>query len=405
MKNRLEILGYKPATLKHDTNGWYILYYVYSPVTNKLERVRTKLNGVRENFKRLNDFRSYADKMVQDINLKLAGGWTPLIEQQNASLFKPMNLATEEFISIKKRELRQSTMVAYKSVLSILNNWIVEELHSPDCPASMFNHALAVRFMDFLFTEPTEEEIRKAKAQKKQPRKALSANAWNTYLKKYRAIFSWFEEHCYCKENPFERIKTKQKEEKRRGLIPAEVRGQIFDYCEENMPNYILVCMLIYYSLIRPKEIALIQLRDINLEEGYILIPTDKAKTHIERAAPLSPELIERLKEMHLENYPQDYYLLGTEYVPSESPAYHGKYKKDWMKIREALHLPQEMQLYSFKDGGITEMIDEQNVNIHLVQQAAGHQDVTTTMKYARKVDPEMIKKIRSCGTSFRPIK
>ena len=405
MKNRLKILGYKPATLKHDSNGWYILYYVYSPVTNKFERIRTKLNGVRENFKRLNDFRSYADKMVQDINLKLAGGWSPLIEQQNASLFKPMNLATEEFISIKKRELRQSTMVAYKSVLSILNNWIVEELHAPDCPASMFNHALAVRFMDFLFTEPTEEEILKARAQKKQPRKALSANAWNTYLKKYRAIFGWFEEHCYCKENPFERIKTKQKEEKRRGLIPAEVRGQIFDYCEENMPNYILVCMLIYYSLIRPKEIALIQLRDIHLDEGYILIPVEKAKTHIERAAPLSPELIERLKAMHLEKYPQDYYLLGTEYVPSEAPAYHGKYKKDWMKIREALHLPQEMQLYSFKDDGITEMIDDHNMNIHLVQQAAGHQDVTTTMKYARKIDPNMIEKIRSCGTSFRPVK
>ena len=405
MKNRLEILGYKPATLKHDSNGWYIQYYVFSPVTNNFERIRTKLNCVRDNFRRLNDFRAYAEKMVQDINLKLAGGWTPLIEQQNASLFKPMNLATEEFISIKKRELRQSTMVAYKSVLSILNNWIVEELHSPDCPASMFNHALAVRFMDFLFTEPTEEEIRKAKAQKKQPRKALSANAWNTYLKKYRAIFSWFEEHCYCKENPFERIKTKQKEEKRRGLIPAEVRGQIFDYCEENMPNYILVCMLIYYSLIRPKEIALIQLRDIHLDEGYILIPVEKAKTHIERAAPLSPELIERLKAMHLEKYPQDYYLLGTEYVPSEAPAYHGKYKKDWMKIREALHLPQEMQLYSFKDDGITEMIDDHNMNIHLVQQAAGHQDVTTTMKYARKIDPNMIEKIRSCGTSFRPVK
>lgn len=405
MKNRLKILGYKPATLKHDSNGWYIQYYVFSPVTNNFERIRTKLNCVRGNFRRLNDFRAYAEKMVQDINLKLAGGWSPLIEQQNASLFKPMNLATEEFISIKKRELRQSTMVAYKSVLGILNNWIVEELHSPDCPASMFNHALAVRFMDFLFTEPTEEEIRKARAQKKQPRKALSANAWNTYLKKYRAIFGWFEEHCYCKENPFERIKTKQKEEKRRGLIPAEVRGQIFDYCEENMPNYILVCMLIYYSLIRPKEIALIQLHDIHLDEGYILIPTEKAKTHIERPAPLSPELIERLKTMHLEKYPPDYYLLGTEYVPSESPAYHGKYKKDWMKIREALHLPQEMQLYSFKDDGITEMIDDHNMNIHLVQQAAGHQDVTTTMKYARKIDPNMIEKIRSCGTSFRPVK
>ena len=132
MKNRLQILGYKPATLKHDSNGWYIQYHVYSPVTNRFERIRTKLNCVRDNFRRLNDFRVFAEKMVQDINLKLAGGWSPLIEQQNASLFKPMNLAIDEFINIKKRELRQSTMVAYKSVLGILNNWIVEELHAPD---------------------------------------------------------------------------------------------------------------------------------------------------------------------------------------------------------------------------------------------------------------------------------
>ena len=88
MKNRLKILGYKPATLKHDSNGWYIQYYAFSPVTNKLERVRTKLNCVRDNFRRLNDFRAYAEKMVQDINLKLAGGWSPLIEQQNASLLQ-----------------------------------------------------------------------------------------------------------------------------------------------------------------------------------------------------------------------------------------------------------------------------------------------------------------------------
>lgn len=227
MENRLQILGYKPATLKHNTNGWYIEYHVYSPVSNKSERIRTKLNVVRDGYKRLNDFRAHADKMVQDI--------------------------------------------------------------------------------------------------------------------------------------------------------------------------------LIFYSLIRPKEIGLIQIRDINLEEGYIVIPEDKAKTHIERYAPLSMELIERLKEMHLERYPKDYYLLGSEYVPSEKPAYTGKYKKDWMKIREDLHLPQEMQLYSFKDDGITGMVDDCNVNVHTVQGAAGHQDVTTTMKYVRKIDLDMIKKIQNCGISFHP--
>ena len=68
MKNRLKNLGYKPATLKHDSNGWYIQYYVFSPVTNNFERIRTKLNCVRDNFRHLNDFRAYAEKMVQGLH-------------------------------------------------------------------------------------------------------------------------------------------------------------------------------------------------------------------------------------------------------------------------------------------------------------------------------------------------
>lgn len=380
--------------------GWYIEYRVFSPVTNQMERQRMKLNTLKRNYARQADFRAHANKIVCELAAKLAGGWSPLMEYQDQRLYMPLSAALDEFLKSKERDLRKATMVSYKSTAGILMEWLTTEVNAADCQASYFNHTLAVRFMDWLYSEPSDEEQKRRRKEKRQPRKALSANAWNTYLKKYRAIFSWMVEHCYMKENPFTTIKKKKAQAKTRGLIPPEYRKKVFDYCSEHEPNYILVCKLIYSSLIRPKEIEMIQIKDIHLKEGYIRITEDKAKTHFERTAPLTDDLINHLQGMHLEHYPENYYLIGTDYIPSEKPAYHGKYKKDWMKIREDLKLPAAMQLYSFKDSGITEML-EAGMDPLTVMKIADHHDLSITTKYASHVDPDLLKKVREQSPSF----
>ncbi|MGN6985924.1 hypothetical protein ACTHSL_14355, partial [Neisseria sp. P0008.S010] len=61
-------------------------------------------------------------------------------------------------------------------------------------------------------------------------RPKFNNNTYNTYLKKYHACFAWMVEHGYSKENPFEKIKTRQKQEKIRTLIPVEYRDIVINH-------------------------------------------------------------------------------------------------------------------------------------------------------------------------------
>ena len=70
------------------------------------------------------------------------------------------------------------------------------------------------------------------------------------------------------------------------------------------------------------------------------------------------------------------------------------------MKIRKDCGLPDEMQLYSLKDSGITEML-EAGVSINQVKEAAGHADISTTNKYIGKDTEKMIEAVRGANVSL----
>ena len=110
-----------------------------------------------------------------------------------------------------------------------------------------------------------------------------------------RCFFNWALEHCYCKENPFEKIKLLPKQRKKRILIDKETRDRITDYFRREKPQMLLVSMLVYSSAIRPKEIANIQLKHINIDKHYILIEETNAKNHKARCATITKEITEMI--------------------------------------------------------------------------------------------------------------
>ena len=76
--------------------------------------------------------------------------------------------------------------------------------------------------------------------------RGVAARACNNQLKMERALFSWAVQKCYCKENPFELIKTKKQEEKKRVLIPIDTRKKIREYLEQHNPNFLIVLELVF---------------------------------------------------------------------------------------------------------------------------------------------------------------
>ena len=380
-----EFMGYTPPILKKTASrGEHIEYYVYNPVTMKMERQRIRLEKLSHQFKNRSQYKQMVMQLMMNLTGKLAGGWTPYGENQNVAEYTPINKAIEAYIADKSRDLRKASMVSYISVAKIFVEWLTtQNIH--EMASHLLNQRTCQRFMDELRDRPK-----------------FNNNTYNTYLKKYRACFAWMVDRGYCKENPFEKIKTLKKQEKIRQLIPVDAREIVINHVRTSKhPNYEIVMHLIFTSLIRPSEIERLQVRDVDLKNKCIHIPANKAKTHKDRDAALSDTCIALL--IPLLSKPgilPTWYLINSNYECGPDPCYHGMFKKHWMKIRKECGLPDEMQLYSLKDSGITEML-EAGVSINQVKEAAGHADISTTNKYIGKDTEKMIEAVRGANVSL----
>ena len=372
------VLGYVPAQLKKNKSlGEFIEYFVLCQATGKMVRQRMLVNKLKSRFSSRSDFRAHISEVIVTINAKLAGGWTPFNTQQDSREFTPFDKAMEMYVADRKRDLRDASIVSYVSTCKLLTDWLASQGIST-MAVNLFNGRMAIRYMDYLLTRPR-----------------FNNNTYNTYLKKYRACFNWLKEHAYVQENPFEHIKPRMELEKKRGLIPADAREKVLRYVRaSDVPNYEIVLHLVFSSLIRPSEIERLQVEDVDFENRSIHISSEKAKTHIDRHAPLSDDCIVLLRKIGVERAPKRYFLLGKDLVPAREQCWHGKFKKEWMKVRAACGLPDSMQLYSLKDSGITEML-QSGIDPLTVMKAADHHDLSITTRYASHRDDNMIKKVR----------
>ena len=318
--------------------------------------------------------------LVQELNTKLAGGWSPFLESSNSRFYTPLLSLLDEYLAEKEKELRKASVLSYKSFCNVFGNWIKE--NAPTVRSGNFTRVYAVQYLDDFY------------------KKKIVARTYNNQLKQCRAFFSWLVERCYAKENPFANFKTKRADQKKRILIPENTRKEIREWCLANKPNYLIVLQLVFNSLIRPKEIAELRMKDLNLQEKYIMVRSEVAKTHNARYASLSDELVRLLSAPEFAKAKLNDFILSNGYVPGPVPISKARFRKDWDKMRKALNLPDEMQLYSLRDTGIN-MLLKSGVDTLTVMQHADHHDLSITTKYANHADPNLIKSINEKAPAF----
>jgi len=381
-------VNYVPACLKkHPSEGWRIEYYVYNPVTQQLERKRIRLNNLKDHFRTIPEFKQHANQIVCSINARLAGGWSPFGESENARLYTPLVEVLEKYYQEKERELKEKSLSSYKSQVDIMKEWINRVV--PGIKGVQFNQMVAAQYLDYIYLE-----------------RKVSNKSYNNYLKHCRLFFSWAIEKCYTKENPFTHFSKKKEEKKKRVLIPSAERAIITEYFQKNYPEYLLVCHLVFTALIRPIEISRIKVKQVHLKEKYIYMPEEQTKNGYARSAPLSDELIQMLAD-RLKNAKANDYLIGERFLPGPVPMHVNNYAKTWAKMRERLNkghkepiIPDTMQLYSLRDTGINLMI-KSGIDTVSVMHAADHHDLSITTKYADHVDPNLINLINSKAPKF----
>ncbi|MCK9156636.1 MAG: site-specific integrase [Paludibacteraceae bacterium] len=373
--------NYLPAVLKEYPSGWMIEYYVESPKDHQLKRIRIRVDKIRKRYKLKMDARKHVMGMVLAINNKLMTGWNPFFHGEDSRLYVSMKDVSELFINEKKKEMRPDTMRSYSSFINIFLGWL--NRYDPKMFASMFTRVWAVKFMDYAYNE-----------------RNVSARTYNNYLKISKVMFNWSLEKCYVKENPFNSIKSKRKEPKTRTIIPKQYRDMITKHLEGD--NFLIVCNLVYTSLIRPKEIRNLRVGDVDLEGRFIRVPGEVAKNHHSRYSAINKKTIDLLKGINLERYKKTDFLfsdIDTLY-PGSVQLYSSKFTKLWDSVRKELKLPKEMQLYSLRDTGISEMI-KAGIDDLSIMQHADHSSLDITSIYAKHEDPNLVKLIYEKAPEF----
>ena len=184
----------------------------------------------------------------------------------------------------------------------------------------------------------------------------------------------------YIKSNSVVGIPTMTVEEKKREVIDPLSRKKIFEYFKEQDPNFLTLCMLIYFCFIRRTEITRIQVGDIQIQNGIILLPSKRTKNKKTQAVTIPKKLLLRLSE-HVDGANTDDFLFSNNFLPGKNPIKPKKISDTWSAMRKILELKSTYQFYSLKDTGITQLF-LMNVPLIKIRDQARHHDIRMTEKY-----------------------
>ena len=364
-------VDFKPAEIHDTKSGTLIVFYAKNPMTGSLERQRIKLNYIHEKNERM----KYGRMLVQKINRQLYEGWSPILEKAGFSkvvtVDEAIKLYKKSYAGVRPDSLRSydSQMKSFAEFCTLYN--IIEK------PIATFGRQQAQNYM--MHVEG----------------RGLSSKTYNNYIRFMGQFFNFCIDKGLAKENPFASIKLRRVDEKKRTVIPPEIRKKIMDFLvREQMDGYRLICLLTYHCLIRPKELLMLKVGNVSLKNDLIIIPASVAKNHCERQISMPMEIATLMVD-YLRDADDNLYLFSKGYLPGKQLLSTRDTGRTWSNMRKALRLPDCYQFYSLKDSGITEML-EAGVPAKMVQELADHHSLEMTQKYVGKSHAEDIR--RKCA-------
>jgi integrase len=358
-----------PRLVKGKT--WYIYFYAFSPEIGKLKRLRIKITHLSKNKRELEKI---SQVIINNLSNKLMSGWNPFIDStsdMNYAQFEDVCLEYSEYIKklCSGGTMREKTLYGYECMRLTLMTWN-NNRKIPITYIYQFKKKLVSEFLDYIYVE-----------------KGDSARTRNNYLTWVKVFSNWLVQRDYLKVQPTNGISAiRTQKEKNRTIIPDIQLQTLYDYLEKTNKNYLLACYLLYYTLIRPKEMAKLKLRYFNIKEQTILIPGEISKNRRTSAVTLPQKVIYLMLDLGTFNYPIDYYLFSQDFKPGKEFVSEKRFSDYWVfKIRKDLDFPLEYKFYSLKDSGITTMLH--SCDPLTVRDQARHSSIAITNIYAGRSD------------------
>ena len=376
-------IEYMPARL---TRGkiWYISFYAYDPSIDALRRCRVKVNRIKDK----NERRLAAVSLMREINLRLHQGWSPFITDDTRShhlLFEVL----DKFLKVKSRSIEPGSMRSYMSFVSTFKKWMLSSGYNERVQVRSFDRTMASAFMMDIDENPR-----------------IALRTYNNYVAFGRALSNWMMEFNYIPRNPFDHIKkkdTRKAPKKSRRTLTDGEKKQLFDFLISNEKyEYLAMCLLCYYCLMRDKEIVSLKVGDIDIKRQLVRVDESIAKNDHTSWRTIPDAMLPWLQKLDL-NAPKDYYLFSYAgnyiFSPGRVRTCERKVAKYWSDIiRPALGWGLDLKFYSLKDTGITDMASA-GVPLNLVKEQADHSSLEMTNIYMGDSGGKAHEQIRHIST------
>ena len=341
----------------------YVTFKAKDPETGRLKEKRYSLLKWRAGQER----ETMASQLLVNILNRLQQNWNPFVPDMEDRSSTLLDNVIEDFkesvnAEVRKKIKKDKTRVDYFSRLKMFQRWAKQH------KVALISHCTSAVVDNYL--------------QSNLVVKGNSARTRNNNRTFLSAFFGWCVKRHYLKSNPCTSIENVREGHKlRTPLSPMEMQ-RLKDYLLQNDKPFLLAVMMQYYTLIRPKEMSHLKLRDFSLKEQTVIVPADISKNRREEPVALNDRIIRLMLDLHVFDSPGNYYLFGRDFHPSMRYANERIFRERWTKIREELHLPYSKKFYSLKDTGIIDLIaTEGAVN---ARDQARHTSIAVTNLYTR---------------------
>ncbi|MGM7723737.1 tyrosine-type recombinase/integrase [Metabacillus sp. Hm71] len=233
----------------------------------------------------------------------------------------------------------------------------------------------------------------------------LSPVTVNIRLSAMRTMFRRLHNEKFIAENPGARIhKLRTDEQKLFTLTDKQVKRLFSTVDHDSFAGYRdYVAMLVMLKCgLRSNEINSLEVKDIDFDNGVILLPGAKNKNRKTRTVPMTKKVIDHL--LQLINETREYFDSAVTFVFTNQ---FGERMKDD-------HLRKRMDFYARKAGlkgecrasphslrhTFSTNFLKNGGNIRTLQQILGHSDISTTQVYLNYTDDQVIEQYRKVNES-----
>lgn len=381
---------------------WHVEFRYRNPLTGKMVRIR-KMDGLskmkshivavlNEKQKELIRKQRY-DKallLIEEWSGKLRKGYNPFRDERLIygddlkTITRRKNEKTiAEYLEIGLGAiipgLENKTVLAYNKYLNNFITWI-DLMAFTERSITSFEQGHAERFLNYLITDLKH-----------------SPKYRNEHLNLIRQCFDKLKKLFpkLIRENPFSEADKKKHTRKKSPIYQPALRNRVRELLPKCDPQLWLFVQFEYYTGLRPHvELRQLQLKEIDLIQGLLLIPADKAKDDADRVVTIPVQLHEQLLGMNLHELPQEYYLFTRDQKPGPKICGEGYFGDRWKSFRTNNKIPTDFKLYAFKHTGAT-AADNSGIDRKEIQNHLGHSSMQQTEEYLEDWESKVNQNIR----------